>query len=80
MKKKLVAFLLAGVMALSFAVPAMANTVVAQETVVEATYQEIAPLTERTVIYHRVCVCCHRLQFRVWGATSMRWLTDWLYI
>ena len=81
MKKALVTFLLVGVMALSFAAPAMANTVVAKETVQEASYQEITPFFEQTIIYHRRSLCgCGRLQFRVWGAISGKWLTDWLYV
>jgi hypothetical protein len=81
MKKALVTFLLVGVMALSFAVPAMANTIVAEETVQETSYQEIVPSFEQTIIHHRRSICgCGRLQFRVWGATSMKWLTDWLYV
>jgi len=82
MKKALVAFLLVGVTALSFAVPAMANAVATQETVkIEASYQEIVPFFERTKIYHRWSICgCLQLQFRVWGMVSGRWLTDWLYV
>ncbi|MCL1863574.1 MAG: hypothetical protein FWF78_08415 [Defluviitaleaceae bacterium] len=82
MKKILVAFLLIGVMALSFAAPAMANTAATQETVkIEASYQEITPFFEQTVIYHRRSLCgCDRLQFRVWGMISGRWLTDWAYV
>jgi len=79
MKKALVTFLLVCVMALS-TVPAMANTVVADETVQETSYQEIVPFFERTVIYHMRCVCCDRWMFRVWGMISMRWLTDWQYV
>lgn len=78
MKKAFVAFLLIGVMAMPFAVPAMANTVVEKETVKEATYQKIEPLTDMTRIYHRMSN--GRLQFRVWGMNSMRWLTDWQYV
>jgi len=79
MKKALVTFLLVGVMALS-AVPAMASTVVADETAQKASYQEIVPFVDPTIIHHRLCVCCGRLQFRVWGMSSMRWLTDWAYM
>lgn len=78
MKKILVAFLLVGVMALT-AVPAVANTAVTQETVkIEVPCQEIVPFTEITKIYHRN----HhgRLQFRVWGVVSMKWLTEWTYV
>ena len=79
MKKALVTFLLVGVMALSFAVPAMANTVATQETVkLEASYQEIVPFFEQTKIYHRWAT--GGLQFRVWGMISGRWLTDWAYV
>lgn len=78
MKKILVTLLLVIVMALSFAVPAMANTTIAMETVNETNYQEIVPFTEMTRIYHRFNN--GRLQFRVWGITSGRWLTDWDYV
>ena len=80
MKKALVTFLILSVMSLSFAVPAMANTTEAtQETVkIEASYQEIVPFFEQTVIYHRWAT--GGLQFRVWGVHSMRWLTDWAYV
>ncbi|MCL1863575.1 MAG: hypothetical protein FWF78_08420 [Defluviitaleaceae bacterium] len=79
MKKIFIAFLLVGVMSMSFAIPAMANTAAAtQETVKEASYQEIEPFFEKTTIYHRWVG--GRLQFRVWGVVSMRWLTDWAYV
>jgi hypothetical protein len=60
--------------ALLFTVPVMANEV---PVVVESSYEQIAPRNEPTQIYTR----WHngRLQFRVWGVSSMRWLTDWLY-
>jgi len=78
MKKAFIALLLISTMAMPFAVPAMANTVVAEEAVKEATYQEIVPLTEKTRIYHRMSN--GRLQFRVWGMVSGRWLTEWQYV
>jgi len=78
MKKVLVTILLISVMAISFAVPTMANTAVAEETVKEASYQEIVPLTEKTKIYHRWAT--GGLQFRVWGMVSGRWLTEWQYV
>ena len=79
MKKALVTFLLISVMALSFSVPAMANPVtVVEETAKEASYQEITPFTEITIIYHRWAT--GGLQFRVWGVVSMRWLTEWQYV
>ena len=80
MKKVLVILLLISVMALSFAAPAMAKDVVEEKAVTEVAYQEIAPFTEITRIYNRWCPCCMRLQFRVWGMVSMRWLTDWDYV
>jgi len=79
MKKAVVTFLLVCVMAFS-SVPAMASTAVTQEIVQETSYQEIVPFFEITIIYHRWCGCCDRLQFRVWGAISGRWLTDWQYV
>lgn len=78
MKKALITFLLICVMMVSFAVPVMANTAVAEETVKEAAYQEFMPFTDMTRIYHRMSN--GRLQFRVWGINSMRWLTDWTYV
>ena len=78
MKKILFAFLLVIVMSLSFAVPAMANVAVVSESVRTAEYQGITPFTEMTRIYHRMSN--GRLQFRVWGMTSGRWLTDWAYM
>jgi len=80
MKKRLVAFLFISVMAMSFAVPAMANTAVVSEPVKTTAEQgiEIVPFTEMTRIYHRWAT--GGLQFRVWGINSMRWLTDWAYV
>jgi hypothetical protein len=77
-KKRLITFLLVSIMALSFTVPIMATTNVAAETIKDATYQEIVPFTQMTRIYHRFNN--GRLQFRVWGITSGRWLTDWAYM
>lgn len=77
MKKTLVAFLLVGVMAMSFAVPAMAKTAVEPTSAVEYGI-EIMPFSEQTRIYHRWSG--GRLQFRVWGVTSARWLTNWQYV
>ena len=81
-KKRLVAFLFVGVMAMSFVVPAMANTAVVLEPVSTTSTQtsEIAPFSEQTQIHFRACGCCLRLQFRVWGVTSGKWLTDWQYL
>ena len=75
MKKIFLAFLLVSVMALSFAVPVMANDYAV------AAEQEVEPFTERTRIYNRRSICgCGQLQFRVWGITSGQWLTPWTYI
>ena len=76
MKKRLVVFLFVSVMALSFAVPVAAKPAI--EPISTAEYQGIAPFTEMTRIYHRWSG--GRLQFRVWGMTSGRWLTEWTYM
>jgi hypothetical protein len=78
MKKVLISVLLAAVMAVSITFPAMAAPDVVQETVKPTAYQEIEPFMEFTRIYYRWSN--HRLQFRVWGIVSGRWLTDWAYI
>jgi len=71
-KKKVVAFLLICAVALSFAPPAIATTmpVVSIEQEIE-----VAPFFEMTRNYLRTYHGV--LQFRVWGMTSGRWLTDW---
>ena len=83
MKKIFITFLLICVMSMSFAAPAMVTGAVANETVtVEVAVEvggETTTDTEITVIYHRWCDC-GRLQFRVWGVVSMKWLTDWQYM
>ena len=75
MKKGFTAFLLAGVIALSFAVPVAATEVTAAEPINPVAEQGISPHTEMTQIawrtYHG------QLQFRVWSITNGRWLTDW---
>ena len=77
MKKKLVVFLSVGLMVLSFAIPAMASEIAVKEPVqtYEATEHEIAPRSEMTRVYWRTYNGV--LQFRIWGMTSGRWLTDW---
>jgi len=70
MKKMLIAFVLTGIMALSFVTPVIATT----GSMTVTAEQEIAPRIEMTRIYWRTY---HgQLQFRVWGMTSGRWLTD----
>ena len=76
MKKRLVAFLLVCVVALSFAVvPAMAAEVVAPEPVNATAEQGIVPATHMVQMfwrtYHGV------LQWRLWSITDGRWLSDW---
>jgi len=81
MKKRLVAFLFVGVMAMSFVVPAMANTTVVEPVNTTSTQIiEVTQSSEQTQIHFRACGCCLRLQFRVWGVTSGKWLTDWQYV
>jgi len=75
--------MLISAMALSFAAPVAASATVAEDVAIEAeaTYQQITPFIEMTRIYHRWSICgCMGLQFRVWGITSGRWLTDWDYV
>jgi len=74
-KKRLITFLFICVMALSFAVPAMASEAIVSETVSAYNEQTITPHTEMTRLYWRNY---HgRLQFRQWSMTNGRWLTDW---
>jgi len=77
MKKRFLMILLAGLMLFSLATPAMAYSA---ELDVSQGYVEIAPLTEYTRIYFRNLNVNGQpvLQFRVWGITSGRWLTDWI--
>ena len=81
MKHKLLAFLLIMVITLSFAVPVMAKTqTVLPLTIAESTTMEtehsITPFIEQTRSYWRTYG--GQLQFRIWGVTSARWLTDWI--
>jgi len=73
MKRRILMCLLAGLMLLSMVPPAMAYSA---ELDVSQGYVEIAPLTEYTRIYWRTWN--GNLQFRVWGITSGRWITDWI--
>jgi len=85
MKKRLLAVLLAGLMLLSLPAPAMAyfpdvgpilpTVVTAYERGVQEGYVGIEPTSEQTRIYWRTWD--GRLQWRVWGITSGRWLTWW---
>lgn len=85
MKKLFVAFLLAGVMMLSFAVPTIATEAIISPTTYVTTGQasiaegqEITPFTEMTRIYWRNAT--GGVQFRVWSITNGRWLTPWTYV
>lgn len=78
MKKRLIAFLLISMMALSFAVPAMAAEAVVTDQISAEAEQEIAPRTEMTRIYFRNYN--GRPQARVWSITNGRWITDWMYL
>ena len=75
MKKRLVTFFIVSVMALSFAVPAMAMDAVVSQPINAELEQEVSPFFEMTRIYLRN----HHgvLQFRVWSITNGRWLTEW---
>jgi len=76
MKKRLVVCLFISVMALSFVIPAMAaEKAVTVAPTSAVTEYEIAPRTEVTRIYWRTY--SGQLQWRVWGVTSGRWITEW---
>jgi len=60
---------------LSFAVPVMAMPEIQPPATVEEATLEITPFIEETRLYWRTYGGV--LQFRVWGMTSARWLTDW---
>jgi len=85
MKKRLLMVLLVGLMLLSLAVPATAVDVGPVLPTVAAGYYELVlpngetetiPRSEETRIYWRTFNGV--LQFRVWGITSGRWITDWI--
>lgn len=83
MKKRLLVCVLMIVMLFSMAVPAMAasqqaiptTAVTANVYDLSAGYAVITPFSEQTRIYWRTVNGV--LQFRVWGITSGRWITDW---
>jgi len=87
MRKRFLICLLACVMVLSTAGFVMAATedgILSQATMITSyeltssdSYIEIIPLTEQTQIHWRT-TSAGVLQFRVWGLTSGRWLTDWI--
>ena len=85
MRNKLLVCVLAVVMLFSMAVPAMAATQEAIPiTIVKGYntpdgYAVITPFNELTRIYLRTTPA-GVLQFRVWGITSGRWLTDWINV
>jgi len=82
MKKRFLIFLLAGLMLLSLATPALAVDVIPAPTgiseceLMQQVGIELEPRTEQTEIHWRTWQ--GQLQFRVWGVTSGRWLTDWI--
>ncbi|MCL2842489.1 MAG: hypothetical protein FWE28_03345 [Oscillospiraceae bacterium] len=87
MKKKVLMFLLACLMLLSLVVPAAAHStdagpihppVAPEYEPGTSDYAPIAPRNEMTRIYFRNLA--GNLQFRVWGITSGRWLTEWQYL
>jgi len=82
MKKRLLMFLFAGLMLLSLAAPAMATDVISvplpgdsERGLIQQSGMEMEPRNEQTQIYFRTFNGV--LQFRVWGVTSARWLTEW---
>jgi len=81
MKKRVLTGFLIFVMALMLAIPAFATPAMVVDVPVVATQAEVEePMesrgTEFTRIYWRT-TSTGQLQFRVWGMTSGRWLTDW---
>ena len=76
MKKRLIAFLLICLMALSFAIPAMAAEATATQQPCEVETQETTPFTEMTQLHFRNYGGV--IQMRVWSITNGRWLTDWI--
>jgi len=74
-KRTLVAFLFVCMMALSLAVPTMADGVVSNEPLDAEAGGENTTDTEMTQLYFRTFNGV--LQFRVWSITYARWLTDW---
>jgi len=84
-KKKFTAFLLVCVITLSFAVPAMAaEAVVTPKPINAMMMQEIAPFVDMTPFSEMTQIIWRmyngELQFRVWGVTSGRWITEWAYV
>jgi hypothetical protein len=78
MKKRFLVFLIIGVIALSFATPAMATVAVITEPVNIVVEEENSINTEMTQFYWRTYN--GRLQYRVWSITYGRWITDWTYV
>ena len=83
MKKRLLVFLLASLMLISLAVPAMAVDAISvppagisEHELMEKAGIEMELRSEQTQIHWRTFNGV--LQFRVWGLTSGRWLTDWI--
>jgi len=62
-------------MAFSFMIPVKAAEAYVAEPANTMVEQGITPLSEQTRIYWRMYHGA--LQFRVWGMTSGRWLTEW---
>jgi len=81
MKKRLLTFLLAGLMLVSLTTPALAveETLapmgISEQDLMQQSSVEMEPFTEQTQIHWRTFQ--GQLQFRVWGVTSARWLTPW---
>lgn len=74
MKKCFITAMSICMMAMLFTVPVVA----AEVSIAEPVYQEIAPRNEPTRLYFRTY---HgQLQMRVWGMSSMRWLTGWVNV
>jgi len=76
LKKRLGAFLLIGLITLSYSVTAMASeAAVIAEPINLVETQDITPLVEQTQIFWRTYNGV--LQWRVWSLTWGVWLTDW---
>lgn len=75
MKKRLLVLLFICMMSLPFAIPVIANEAVANEPVIVEVGEENTINTEMTRIYYRNYHGV--LQWRLWGITSGKWLTEW---
>ena len=79
MKKRLMAFFLVVVIAMSLVVPATATEAVEVKQAYVTTEQyAVVPFTEMIQPFFRTYN--GRLQVRIWSLTWGRWITDWEYV